>query len=264
MKIQDFVDMREFERIISNWAVATGLAAVAVGADGSYISKQYNFTEFCKSTRASQKGCARCEKCDKEGKGVYHCHAGLIDFAVDLSIDGQKLGSVVGGQVLPTNPEEEDFRKVAQEIGVNEEEYIRAMHKLNVRSKEVIQASVDTLYDVMNRFIHSEYTKNQTQHIFTNLVDGVNETNELIETVKKETSTLRAIQSRQKILALNASIEAARAGDKGAGFAVVASEVGKLSERSSVVNKNIEDVVNRISEVVSSMQQKKGSSSKLV
>ena len=42
----------------------------------------------------------------------------------------------------------------------------------------------------------------------------------------------------------------------GAGFAVVASEVGKLSERSSVVNKNIEEVVNRIYEVVTSMKQK--------
>ena len=131
-----------------------------------------------------------------------------------------------------------------------------AVHKVNVRSNEVIKASVDTLRDVANSFIRSEYAKNQTQHIFTSLVDGVNETNELIETIKKETGTLRSIQSRQKILALNASIEAARAGDVGAGFAVVASEVGKLSERSSVVNKNIEDVVNRISDVVSSMQKK--------
>ena len=131
-----------------------------------------------------------------------------------------------------------------------------AIHKVNVRSKEVIQASVDMLDSVANSFIHAEYARNQTKQIFTNLVDGVSETNELIETIKKETGTLRSIQSRQKILALNASIEAARAGDIGAGFAVVASEVGKLSERSSVVNKNIEDVVNRISQIVSAMQQK--------
>lgn len=259
MKIQDFADMQEFERIIKNWAMATGMAAVVIGTDGKYISGQYNFTDFCKYTRGCQKGCARCEKSDKEGHGVYRCHAGLVDFAVEMTINGEKLGNVLGGQVLQAEPDEEEFRKVAREIGVNEEEYIDALRKVHVRSREVIQASVDTLCDVVNHFIQSEYAKNQTQDIFNNLVDGVNETNELIETIKKETGTLRSIQSRQKILALNASIEAARAGDKGAGFAVVASEVGKLSERSSVVNKNIEDVVNRISEVVTAMQKKEKS-----
>lgn len=259
VKIQDFADMQQFERIISNWSMATGMAAVVIGADGKYISDQYNFTDFCKMTRGCQKGCARCEKSDKEGHGLYRCHAGLMDLSVDLTINGEKIGAVLGGQVLQSEPDEEAFRKVAREIGVDEEEYIEALRKVNVRPREVIQASVDTLSDMMNHFINAEYAKNQTQHLFTNLVDGVNETNELIETIKKETGTLRSIQSRQKILALNASIEAARAGDKGAGFSVVASEVGKLSERSSVVNKNIEDVVNRISEVVTAMQKQEKS-----
>ncbi|MDE6968922.1 MAG: PocR ligand-binding domain-containing protein [Eubacterium sp.] len=256
MKIQDFADMQEFERIISNWAVAIGMAAVAIDDEGKYISKQYNFTDFCKMMRGNQKGCARCEQCDREGTGVYRCHAGLTDFAVELTVNGEKVGSVLGGQALSSQPDEEECKKYAAELGISEKEYMAAVHKVNVRSNEVIKASVDTLRDVANSFIRSEYAKNQTQHIFTSLVDGVNETNELIETIKKETGTLRSIQSRQKILALNASIEAARAGDVGAGFAVVASEVGKLSERSSVVNKNIEDVVNRISDVVSSMQKK--------
>ena len=236
MKIQDFADMQEFKRLISTWAVATGMAAVAIGADGKYISEQYNFTEFCKAMRANPKSCARCEKCDKSAhEGAYTCYAGLSDFVVGLSVNGEKLGCILGGQVMREMPQEEQSRKIAREIGMNEEEYIALLKKVNARSSEVVDASV-----------------------YSSLVDGVNETNELVDTIKKETSTLRSIQSRQKILALNASIEAARAGDKGAGFAVVASEVGKLSERSSVVNKNIEDVVNRISEVVTAMQQKKG------
>ena len=259
MKIQDFVDMDKFRHMISTWAVATGMAAVAIGADGKYITEQYNFTDFCKAMRANPKGCARCEKCDKSAhEGVYACHAGLCDFAVELSINGERLGSILGGQVIREMPGEEKSRQTARETGMNEEEYLALLGKVNTRSNEVVDASVNMLRDLMNYFIQSEYTRNQTKHIFTNLVDGVNETNELVDTIKKETSTLRSIQSRQKILALNASIEAARAGDKGAGFAVVASEVGKLSERSSVVNKNIEDVVNRISQVVTAMQQKKG------
>ena len=34
MEIRDFADMERFEKIMANWAKATGLATVAVGADG--------------------------------------------------------------------------------------------------------------------------------------------------------------------------------------------------------------------------------------
>lgn len=72
VKIQDFCDMKKFEEIMDNWAKSTGLATVAVGADGKYISECYNFTDFCiKLTRGSREGCRRCVKNDQEGKGVY-------------------------------------------------------------------------------------------------------------------------------------------------------------------------------------------------
>ena len=62
INIKDFCDMEQFEQIMSNWAKATGLATVAVGADGRYISECYNFTEFCIDlTRKSPEGCRRCE-----------------------------------------------------------------------------------------------------------------------------------------------------------------------------------------------------------
>ena len=80
MRIQDFCDMVKFEEIMSNWAKSTGLATVAVGADGKYISECYNFTEFCIDlTRGSTEGRKRCEQCDRDGNGVYPCHAGLVD-----------------------------------------------------------------------------------------------------------------------------------------------------------------------------------------
>ena len=37
MKIQEFCDMDKFEQIMKNWAESTGLATVAVGADGEYM-----------------------------------------------------------------------------------------------------------------------------------------------------------------------------------------------------------------------------------
>ena len=256
MEIRDFADMNKFEAIMKNWALATGLATVAVGADGKYISDCYNFTDFCiKLTRGSKEGCRRCEKCDREGKGVYHCHAGLIDFGIDLTVNGEKVGSVIGGQVLPEHPDEDKFRQVAREIGVDEDKYIDALAKVNVRTEESINASAELLGQVLNNFINAEYSSKVNGEIINSLTSSVDEANHFVEEIKKKTGELRSIQSKQKILALNASIEAARAGEMGAGFSVVAGEVGKLSEKSSSVNKDIEDIVGKISDVVSAMKK---------
>ena len=131
MKIQDICDMERFEELMKNWAESTGLATVAVGADGEYISGCYNFTDFCINlTRGSEEGCRRCVKCDQEGEGVYTCHAGLYDFGIPITLeDGTKLGSIIGGQVLPEKPDEEKFRNIATEIGIDPDKYVDAVKK---------------------------------------------------------------------------------------------------------------------------------------
>ena len=256
MRIQDFADMTKFEEIMSNWAKATGLATVAVGADGEYISECYNFTDFCiKLTRGSKEGCARCEKCDREGKGIYHCHAGLIAFGIDLVVAGQKMGAVIGGQVLPEAPDEEEFRRVAREIGVNEDEYIAALKKVNVRTEEAIVASATLLGQVLNNYINTEYTEKYNGKMIARLTEGVNQCEAMVKDIRVYTDKFNSIQQRQGILSLNARIEAARAGSAGRGFAVVAQEVENLSKDSKELNQMIGEKVDSISKVVHEMTE---------
>ncbi len=254
MKIQDFTDMVKFEEIMSNWAKATGLATVAVGADGKYISECYNFTDFCiKLTRGSDEGRRRCEQCDREGKGVYHCHAGLIDFGIDLVVEGEKVGSVIGGQVLPEHPDEEKFAKVARELGIDEDAYLKALDKVNVKTEEAIIASANLLGEVLNNFINAEYSRKYSGKLIESLTTGVADCERLVRDIQQNTADLNRIQQRQNILALNASIEAARAGDAGKGFAVVAKEVGNLSVESRQLNEQISKTIDNISHVVHNM-----------
>lgn len=252
MKIQDFCDMAKFEEIMNNWAVATGLATVAVGADGKYISECYNFTDFCiKLTRGSKEGCKRCEKCDAEGEGVYNCHAGLVDFGIPITLeDGTVLGSVIGGQVLPEEPDEDAFRQVARELDINEDKYIDALRKVNVKTREQIERSANLLGDVINMFVRESYASKLNKEIITDLREGISKSAEDIAVANESAKQIGSFSSRQKMLALNASIEAARAGEAGRGFAVVALEVEKLAQSLAVTSVDISTALDNVTETI--------------
>lgn len=257
MRIQDFCDMEKFEQIMNNWAISTGLATVAVGADGKYISECYNFTDFCiKLTRGSKIGCERCERCDQEGEGVYNCHAGLVDFGIPITLkDGTVLGSVIGGQVLPEHPDEEAFRQKARDMGINEDAYIEALHKVNVRTREEIEASANLLCDVITMYVRSCYEEKKNVDLLMKLKSGITEATEEIEIANKNTKEIAGYSSRQTMLALNASIEAARAGEAGKGFTVVASQVSDLAKGMKEVSMEITTSLDKLTKTIHALKE---------
>ena len=299
IKLLDVIDRNMLQSLQDAFAKATGMAALATDEDGP-VTELSNATDFCiKYTRNSPVGCERCNKCDLDGgkeanrtgrPSVYYCHAGLVDFAAPIILNGKHIGSLIGGQVLTEAPDEEKFRRIAAEIGVNPDDYIAALRKVKIVPKEQVDAAANLLYQMANALSEAGYQKlialegknnsaarlselNAKQSELDNQIDNImseiNYLKKLFDEVKTSAldseksinstdSIVKSIETASTQLTLisfNASIEAKRAGAAGAGFNVIAQEVRTLADTNTKQAGEVEDTLNDIKKVITNINK---------
>ena len=129
-----------------------------------------------------------------------------------------------------------------QDIGKDIEQVADNVKQLNSYSEQM-KTSCEAAMEALTKLIEQS---TEVQESVKDIGATIDSTNESAKEISKFSEAITEIASQTNLLSLNASIEAARAGDAGKGFAVVATEIGQLAVQSSNSAEEIKKIVEKL------------------
>lgn len=165
--------------------------------------------------------------------------------ARDTSATMDQVESAVGDIASGATNQAEETQSATENViimGSMVEETTNEVSALKINADEMKQTSYEAQRILKDLMKENDKTRASIDEIYRQ----TNTTNESALKIKEATAMITSIAEETNLLSLNASIEAARAGDQGRGFAVVAAQIQKLAEQSSESAKRIEEITNML------------------
>lgn len=131
-----------------------------------------------------------------------------------------------------------------------QEQVVLDLKQIMEKLTQELNQSVTTSADIANATGTTTEKIKETQSQMALLQDSMQKISNMSMEIGKIIDEINSIAHQTNMLSLNASIEAARAGDAGRGFAVVATQVGELAARSSQAAKETNDLITNSMEAV--------------
>ena len=191
----------------------------------------------------------------------------LIAQAKDISNENSSIANELSSTSVQTGRGVENSSKIVESAGKDCAEiqsYMKDSIEVAKGGKDDLQKALTYVDETLNTISNLSSEIAQTSDIENQMAGKIEQLSRDAEQVKSVLVVINDIADQTNLLALNAAIEAARAGEHGRGFAVVADEVRKLAERTQKSLTEINATINVIVQAINESSEQMSINSKQI